>query len=297
MRWNQHQAGLLWPGPPPGPETFAFSCLVGSRVTPQLSCTPAIRPINGYLAEGTECCRSREEVLWLQCISLLCCTSSCNYLFCEEESNSNAESCNISILSTNLISSLLLLRTSHVHLSMLSRHLKISKPIWHYLHHGRPLNLHQWSGFGKQLSRCRTLVIWQESALTRLDATEEASPRGREGWVEKGGPREETWALMQYWDKRELRKCLRVKDTRQHTQRHASWAQWGLQGQILDSERVLQDCPDLRPSMFHSHKNALIHSYGIITKVIIMKVCFLLVRQRFFQSQHLLMVSLFSLCL
>lgn len=27
----------------------------------------------------------------------------------------------------------------HIHLSMLSRHLKISKPIWHYLHHRRPL--------------------------------------------------------------------------------------------------------------------------------------------------------------
>lgn len=27
----------------------------------------------------------------------------------------------------------------HIYLSMLSRHLKISKPIWHYLHHGQPL--------------------------------------------------------------------------------------------------------------------------------------------------------------
>lgn len=27
----------------------------------------------------------------------------------------------------------------HIYLSMLSRHLKISKPIWHYLHHRRPL--------------------------------------------------------------------------------------------------------------------------------------------------------------
>lgn len=48
---------------------------------------------------------------------------------------------------------------------------------------GDPLNLHQWSGFGKQLPRCRTSVIWRESALTSLDAAEEASPRGggREG--------------------------------------------------------------------------------------------------------------------
>lgn len=30
-------------------------------------------------------------------------------------------------------------KAPHIYLSMLSRHLKISKPIWHYLHHGRPL--------------------------------------------------------------------------------------------------------------------------------------------------------------
>lgn len=67
---------------------------------------------------------------------------------------------------------------------------------------GDPLNLHQWSGFGKQLHQCRTLVIWRESALTSLDAVEEASPGegGQDGrGAVKGQPaalQQKAWALM-----------------------------------------------------------------------------------------------------
>lgn len=50
---------------------------------------------------------------------------------------------------------------------------------------GDPLNLHQWSGFGKQLPRCRTSVIWRESALTSLDAAEER-PLGEGGGGQRG---------------------------------------------------------------------------------------------------------------
>lgn len=83
---------------------------------------------------------------------------------------------------------------------------------------GDPLNLHQWSGFGKQLPRCRTSVIWRESALTSLDVAEEASPggeRGREGERAEGllrgvGLQEKVRGLVQLWDGR-------VTDTSKHT--------------------------------------------------------------------------------
>lgn len=72
---------------------------------------------------------------------------------------------------------------------------------------GDPLNLHQWSGFGKQLPRCRTSVIWRESALTSLDAAEER-PLGEGGGSEGRGPAEsrpaalhkKTWGLMRRWE-------------------------------------------------------------------------------------------------
>lgn len=89
--------------------------------------------INGYLAAAIECYRSGEEARWPRCISLLCRTSRCNYLFCEEESIWNAGERCISIPPANLLSSRLLfffhLKAPRIHLSMLSRHLKISKPI------------------------------------------------------------------------------------------------------------------------------------------------------------------------
>lgn len=86
-------------------------CLVGSRITPPLlSWTVAISraAINGYLAAAIECYRSGEEARWPRCISLLCRTSRCNYLFCEEESIWNAGERCISIPPANLLSSRLL---------------------------------------------------------------------------------------------------------------------------------------------------------------------------------------------
>lgn len=74
------------------------------------------------------------------------------YLFCEKQAAGKGEmypssqmmSDAISAFSAqNLISFLLFFRfkVPHIYLSMLSKHLKISKPIWHYLHHWRPLKL------------------------------------------------------------------------------------------------------------------------------------------------------------
>lgn len=93
---------------------------------------------------------------------------------------------------------------------------------------GDPLNLHQWSGFGKQLPRCRTSVIWRESALTSLDAAEER-PLGEGGGSEGRGAAEsrpaalhkKTWGLM--W-RCEIGECWEgpkrnapVTDTCKHT--------------------------------------------------------------------------------
>lgn len=60
-----------------------------------------------------------------------------NYLFCEKKAAGTMSKATSAFSTRSLISSPR--KGPHIHLSMLSRHLKISKPIWHYLHHRRPL--------------------------------------------------------------------------------------------------------------------------------------------------------------
>ena len=81
ISWHQHQWGLRQPGQPPSSETpvwAAFSASLRVRSHHRPGWTPAISPaaINGYLAEAIEHYRTREEVLWLRCMSLLCSSMS-----------------------------------------------------------------------------------------------------------------------------------------------------------------------------------------------------------------------------
>lgn len=101
-------------------------------------------------------------------------------------------------------------KVSHIYLPMLSRHLKISKPIWHYLHHRRPLKFASVEWVWQAITPMQDIGNLTRICYDKSGRSGEASPEGW-GWgAAESRPaalQKKTWGLMQWWEARGYWEC------------------------------------------------------------------------------------------
>jgi len=115
---------------------------------------------------------------------------------------------------------------------MLSRRLKISKPIWHYLHHRRPFKFASVEWVWQAITPMQDI-----GNLTRICSDKSGRSGGGVPWGREGGGegrvaaksrltalQEEIWGLMQQWitedPPRVTDTCKPKADLSKHTSRH-----------------------------------------------------------------------------
>lgn len=120
-------------------------------------------------------------------------------------------------------------KVSHIYLPMLSRHLKISKPIWHYLHHRRPLKFASVEWVWQAITPMQDIGNLTRICSDKSGRSGGASPGGGGGGSEGRGAAEsrpaalhkKTWGLMWRWEIGECwegpKRNAPVTDTCKHT--------------------------------------------------------------------------------